>query len=130
MFLNGHAGNSSVIAGMRSKLAAEEGVSCLGYNYWDLPLVLDEMKKVSQTDKGSLGHAGEIETSLQLYLQPELVDMAAASWVSGVWGDPSSGTSEKGVSIIDTAVKALVKTLRDYYSGELENRLVMRKEIP
>ena len=129
LFLNGHAGNSSVIAGMRSKLAAEEGVSCLGYNYWDLPLVLDEMKKVSQTDKGFLGHASEIETSLQLYLQPELVDKAAATWVSGVWGDPSSGTSEKGASIIDTAVKALIKTLRDYYSGELENKLEWRKEI-
>ncbi len=47
LFLNGHAGNSPVIAAMRTKLAAEEGFSSLGYNYWDLPSVAEEIKKVS-----------------------------------------------------------------------------------
>ena len=129
LFLNGHAGNSPAVAAMRNKLAAEEGVSCVGYNYWDLSSVLERMKIVSQSDKGFIGHSGEIETSLQLYLQPELVDMDTATGVPGVWGDPSTGAREKGESIVNAAVNGLVKIIRDYHSGSLEEKSVFRKEI-
>mgnify|MGYP001026172657 CR=1 FL=1 len=129
LFLNGHGGNSAVIAAMRTKLADEEGACVIGYTYWDMPSVPEEMKAVSQSDKGFIGHAGEIETSLQLYLQPELVDMAAAVWVPGLWGNPSTGTREKGERIIHAAVNALVTILRDYHSGKLEDSLIWRKEI-
>ncbi len=78
-FLNGHGGNSPIIAAMRRKLAEEEGVSSsIGYNYWDISPTPEEMEAVSETDKGFIAHAGEIETSLQLYLQPELVDIGSA----------------------------------------------------
>jgi len=129
LFLNGHGGNSAVVAAMRTKLAAEEGISVVGYTYWDLPSVPEEWKRISQSDKGFVGHAAEIETSMQLYLQPELVDMGAAVWVPGVFGDPSTATREKGERLHKAAVNALVGLLRDYHSGELEDRLVWRKEI-
>jgi len=87
------------------------------------------MKIVSQSDKGFAGHAGEMETSLQLYLQPELVDMEAATWVPGVWGDPSTGSREEGESIVNAVVGALIKMLRDYHSGKLEDDLVWRREV-
>ncbi len=130
LFLNGHGGNSPAVASLRTKLAAEEGVSAMGYNYWEIPSVPEQiMKIVSQSDKGFAGHSGEMETSLQLYLQPELVDMAAATWVPGVWGDPSTGTREEGENIVNTVVSALVKMLRDYHSGKLEDDLVWRREV-
>ena len=129
LFLNGHGGNSAVVAAMRTKLAAEEGISVVGYTYWELPSVSEEWKKLCQSDKGFVGHAAEIETSMQLYLQPELVDMGAAVWVPGVFGDPSTATREKGERLHKAAVNALVGLLRDYHSGELEDRLVWRKEI-
>ena len=129
LFLNGHGGNSAVIAAMRDKLAAEEGMSAVSYNYWDLPSVPEVMKTVSESDKGFIGHAAETETSLQLFLQPELVDMSAAVWVPGLWGDPSTGTREKGERIVNAAVKALVKILHEYHSGRLEERLKWRKEV-
>jgi len=129
LFLNRHGGNSAIVAAMRHKLAAEEGASVIGYNYWDMPSVPEETKVVCQSDKGFVGHSGEFETSLQLYLQPDLVDMGAAVWVPGVWGDPSTGAREKGESIINAAVNALVNILRDYHSGKLADRLVWRKEI-
>ncbi|HEX76836.1 MAG TPA: creatininase family protein [Dehalococcoidia bacterium] len=129
LFLNGHGGNAAVVAAMQLKLADEEGVPSLGYTYWDMPAVPEQMKAISQSDKGSIGHSGEMETPLQLYLQPELVDMAAATWVPGVMGDPSAGTREKGERIVNAAVDALVKILRDYHSGSLEDRLIWRKEI-
>jgi len=129
LFLNGHGGNSAVVAAMRTKLAAEEGISVVGYTYWELPSVSEEWKRISQSDKGFVGHAAEIETSMQLYLQPELVDMGAAVWVPGVFGDPSTATREKGERLHNAAVNALVGILRDYHSGKLEDTLVWRKEI-
>ena len=129
LFLNGHGGNSAIVAAMRIKLAAEERLSCIATTYWDLPSVSEQIKKVSQSDKGFIGHGGEIETSLQLYLQPELVDQGAATWVPGLWGDPSTGAREKGESIVKIVVDALVKFLREYHSGILEDRLVWRKEV-
>lgn len=129
LFLNGHGGNSAVVAAMRTKLAAEEGISVVGYTYWELPSVPEEWKRISQSDKGFVGHAAEIETSMQLYLQPELVDMGAAVWVPGVFGDPSTATREKGELLHKAAVSALVSLLRDYHSGKLEDTLVWRKEI-
>ena len=101
----------------------------MGYTYWDMPSVSDEMKRVSTSDKGFVGHASEIETSMQLHLQPELVDMDAAQWVPGVWGNPASGDPKKGEHIIDAAVKALVKILNEYHSGQLQERLKWRKEV-
>ena len=129
LFLNGHGGNSAVVAAMRTKLAAEEGISVVGYTYWELPSVSEEWKRISQSDKGFVGHAAEIETSMQLYLQPELVDMGAAVWVPGVFGDPSTATRDKGERLHNAAVNALVGILRDYHSGKLEDTLVWRKEI-
>lgn len=129
LFLNGHGGNSAVVAAMRTKLAAEEGVSAVGYTYWEMPSVPEEWKAISQSDKGFVGHAAEIETSLQLYLQPELVDMGAAVWVPGVFGDPSTASREKGERLLSAGVSALIAILRDYHSGQLEDRLMWRKEI-
>jgi creatinine amidohydrolase/Fe(II)-dependent formamide hydrolase-like protein len=39
-------------------------------------MVPDELATWGETDAGSIGHAGEWETSLQLALRPELTDMA------------------------------------------------------
>lgn len=129
LFLNGHGGNSAVIAALRTKLATESGITAVGYTYWDLPGLGEEMKAACETDKGFIGHAAEIETSLQLYLQPEAVDPGAALWAPGVWGDPSRATRSKGERIYRAAVEALARVLREYHSGGLEERFTWRREI-
>jgi creatinine amidohydrolase len=129
LFLNGHGGNSPIITALRTKLAAEEGISVIGYNYWNISPTDEVLKAVSEADKGSIGHSGEAETSIQLYLQPELVDMDAADWTLGVSGDPTKGSREKGERIVNAAVDALVKLLRNYHSGKLEDALVWGREI-
>ncbi|MFH1169270.1 MAG: creatininase family protein, partial [Chloroflexota bacterium] len=135
-FLNGHGGNDFLVNSMRIKLATEDGVpSTVGYTWWNFPSVLEEMERVCESDKDCaprvgerdtsvIGHAGEREMSVQLYLQPELVDRDAAAWVKGVWGDPAAGTREKGERIVNAAVEALIKILRDYHSGRLEDGLI------
>lgn len=129
-FLNGHGANEFIIKAMRSKLANEEHVpSVIGYNWWGIPPVTEEMKNISQSDKGSIGHAGELETSIRMYLRPELVNSNAAVWVRGVWGDPSTGTRDKGERLISVAVDALVKILREYHSGELDGRILSGRQV-
>ena len=46
-------------------------------------MVPDELAAWSEADAGSIGHAGEWETSLQLALRPELTDMSRA--VGDMW---------------------------------------------
>jgi creatinine amidohydrolase/Fe(II)-dependent formamide hydrolase-like protein len=130
LFLNGHGGNGPMITAMRRELAAREGISTVGYAYWQLPGVNEEMRAMSESDKGVIGHAGEMETSLELYLQPELVDTTTAQWGPGVKGDPTKGTREKGERLVNAAVNGLIKILRDCHSGALEERLTLfRKDI-
>lgn len=125
LILSGHGGNAGIINSLCLKLTHEDGIPTATYTYWEMPSVTEELRRISQTDEGLgkdiIGHAGEIETSLQLYLQPELVDIGSAVQVPGVVGDPTSGNREKGEHIVNTAVNALVKILRDYQSGVTYN---------
>jgi creatinine amidohydrolase/Fe(II)-dependent formamide hydrolase-like protein len=107
-------------------LAQEEQlpISVVAYHWSELPTVAEEKNTVIEADKNSPGvkgaHAGEEETSINLYLQPELVDEGSASWTPGVLGDPSYGTREKGEHLVNAAVNGLVKVLRRHRNGELE----------
>ena len=123
LFLNGHGGNSAIVSAMRLKLNAEHGISVVGYTYWDLPGVTSAWLSVCETDAGFVGHAGEVETSLQLYLQPELVEMDKARWVPGMYGNPKHATREKGQSFFEAAVAGLIEILEELHSGALEKRL-------
>ncbi len=121
VFLNGHSGNEGAISSMRMKLMNEDYVpSCIGYAYYTL--VDEELKAISEVDF-TIGHAAEMETSLQLYLQPELVDKGAATWAPGVFGDPTKGTYEKGKRFFEAAVNTVVTLIQDYHSGKLEDAL-------
>lgn len=70
-------------------------------------------------------HAGEVETSLMLYLHPQWVQGTAdeaypsfpehilvrhkrAYWSSGVWGNPKAASAEKGHRIMEASVTALM----------------------
>ena len=130
LFLNGHGGNMPLVESIRLKLLEERGISSVhGFTYWGLPGVPEAMQAMSETDKGSIGHSGEFETSLQLLLQPELVDAAVAQWTSGVMGNPAAGSREKGNRLFHIVVDALVELLRRYHAGEYEDERNWRKDI-
>ena len=127
VFLNGHGCNMGVIDSMRRKLTHEDnGPSCIGYTYYTL--VEEELNTISEVDF-SIGHAAEMETSLQLYLQPELVDKEAVTWVPGVRGDPTKGTYEKGKRFFEEIVNTVVTLIQDYQSGKLEDALTWKCNI-
>jgi len=130
LLLNGHGGNSPLVESVRLKLWEQKRIASVhGFTYWQLPGVPEAMAAMSESDSGSIGHAGEWETSLQLFLQPEMVDIDHATWTSGVMGNPATGTREKGKRLFDIVVDALVTLLRRYRAGEYEDDRNWRKDI-
>ena len=87
---------------------------------------------------GSVWHAGELETSLMLYVKEELVDMKAATaefppvpllygkkpvpWrtfiESGAFGDASAATAEKGRELFELICRELQEQIRCIKEGE------------
>ena len=87
-------------------------------------------------------HADEAETSMMLYIAPELVDMSKAvkdydarpgrkgltrdpkgSGVyspTGIWGDPTLATREKGRVIVETTVREIVRQLKELVTLEIK----------
>jgi creatinine amidohydrolase len=98
-------------------------------HYTDLQNRLDPIaQKISEQEGGS--HADEIETSMMLFIDPLLVDMSRAVKDyyprsnpftltrrpsatgtysrSGVWGDPTIATREKGQLLVETLVAGIL----------------------
>jgi len=120
VLVNGHGGNRSWLGA----LALDEEIPYV--NYWDLvePSFLSELFPV---DLGSIGHAGQAETSAMLSAAPELVGTPSESFepivrandpfllpdmgASGVLGDPSAATAELGERFLAAVAEALAAVL-------------------
>lgn len=132
-FLNGHGGNAAVLDVAARDIHAATGLTCFCVqpSFW-----LQAPFEVSDLEARFGVHAGELETSLMLALEPSLVDMARAvthfpalpegellfgaasvAWLtrdwsaSGVFGDATLGSAEKGRALLDHAAERLVALL-------------------
>jgi len=136
ILLNGHGGNQQPTWVAAVKLA-EEDIWPLALTYWTM--APDELMAWSDADDGSIGHGGEWETSLQLYLRPHLVDMSRAvkdEWrlkfspdvgryatfperrremARGVMGDPLAASADKGERLFTVLLERLVALCREYH---------------
>ena len=128
LLLNGHGGNSSIVAGMRTKLGRRTESPSWGTTTGAFRHARGDAEPLPGR-QGFVGHSGEFETSMQFCLQPNSWRPGGV-WAPGAFGDPSAGTAEKGRGLIEAAVEALVRLLRAYHSGEVEERLLWRKEAP
>ncbi|HEY8279388.1 MAG TPA: creatininase family protein [Bdellovibrionota bacterium] len=107
------------------------------YSY--LPsMAAEEEKSVEQQEAGT--HADEIETSMMLYIAPEVVKMQLAQKdihtdrkgpftrdpnnqsghysPTGAWGDPTLATREKGALVVEARVKHIVDFLKAFSKKE------------
>jgi creatinine amidohydrolase len=75
LFLNGHGGNRGLVLTATMKLS-EAGVEVAAATYWDM--ITEEINQIRSGPVGSTGHSCELETSTQLAIQPENVDMSQA----------------------------------------------------
>lgn len=128
--------NTGVSTARALKLAAEElkqnGISL---KFTDIQSIGGEVEReVTEQEGGS--HADEIETSIMLYIKPEVVKMEGAVKdyrpkrgeggltrdpnkpgiysPSGVYGDATLATREKGQKIVEAMVKNIIHELKEF----------------
>ncbi|HWP49420.1 MAG TPA: creatininase family protein [Candidatus Limnocylindrales bacterium] len=77
LILNGHGGNRALINLVVNDFMRTHRTKILATSYWDL--AADEIRAIRKSEPGGMGHACELETSLQLYLRPNLVDTSQIS---------------------------------------------------
>lgn len=130
--INGHGGNTAPNWAVTTQLS-EEDIFPITFSYWQA--VREEMAAWAEADGDSVGHGGEWETSLQLYLRPQLIDrerMVADIFPNpysptlqsfaryaerrrdtargtGVMGNPLVSNREKGERLFEAIVSKLVQ---------------------
>jgi creatinine amidohydrolase len=121
-----------------AKELAAEGIilRCLNLLEVDKTLPADLLKQEGGT------HADESETSMMLYIAPETVDMTKAVKdfdprpgrkgltrnpqgkgiysPTGIWGDATLATREKGRVIVEATVQAIVRQVQDLIALDLD----------
>jgi creatinine amidohydrolase len=85
--VNGHGGNTAPNWAVTAQVSQED-IFPITFSYWQA--VREELLEWSEADEGSIGHGGEWETSLQLYLRPHLIDRSRI--VADVFPNPYSPT--------------------------------------
>jgi creatinine amidohydrolase len=140
-FSNGHGGNHSFLVNV-VKYAGERHPGVFVATEW-LHTTGPALERYRRSGRGGMGHGGELETSYVLHLRPELVHMDRATtetefinssdyymdWVeggklianppwsddttSGLYGDGTLGTAEKGRLWLAAAVEEKLDILRE-----------------
>jgi creatinine amidohydrolase len=134
VLLNGHGGNRSSLEVLGQELFVKFGLTVNTLAYWDL--VPDLVKSLKKSNSKGMGHSGELETSLMLYLAPQWVNQrdipqgllgvedegpteGIKRYVNmkehseqGVIGMPSAATPEIGAKLYQGALNALQKAIR------------------
>lgn len=132
VIVNGHGGNAGIVA-VCATMLADHGLRATAVSWWSL--LGTELETLAPRDAGHIGHAGQTETSVQLVLQPDLVDHAsvdgdqcadlpamrgttfagvgyapplpATESPFGVYGDAPAATAEIGAAVLDRAADRL-----------------------
>lgn len=134
-FINGHGGNVAVLDAAARDIRLETGLMCFCIQpaYW-----LQPPFEMSDQEARYGIHAGELETSLMLALEPGLVNLQAAvkhypdlegivqltgsasvAWLShdvsetGVFGDATRASQEKGQMLLAHASERLAKVIAE-----------------
>jgi len=129
---NGHGGNTHAIAAGVYELNAEKPE--MEVSHVDVCNFAPKDFKYEFLSEKAGRHANDYETSVMLFLNPNLVDMSKACKefpskkapsktskrtivdfkkysISGVWGDPRSATAVKGKEYFDIMVSELTKVI-------------------
>ncbi|HUK27689.1 MAG TPA: creatininase family protein [Candidatus Acidoferrales bacterium] len=133
--INGHGGNKATIDS--TLIEVKQLVPDLSiYSFTILDIVKQKFDHIRKSERGVVGHADEIETSMMLTIAPDCVNMSRAvceksllpeklsfesnnmtrisfAWKasevtkSGVIGDPASATAETGTILLDFAIQVI-----------------------
>lgn len=129
--ISGHAGKLhlfSIIEACEEFIKTHDNIRIFVYS--ELELIKPALKNIIETDYDS--HAGEIETSRILYINKnlvkknyktiqadeprffkgEIVKNKTVYWKSGIWGEPSKASPEKGSTTILLSAKKIIETIK------------------
>jgi len=136
VFVNGHGGNTQVLSFIGQRARIETGARIVRIDWW--MIAAEEISKICESE---VVHADEGETSMMLACRPDLVDMTKAvkdnltdelvheltggkpknmplvvvpfqTWSrTGVIGDATKASREKGEKILDAVVSNIVDFL-------------------
>lgn len=150
LIVNGHGSNRTLVEVAARQATMDSSVICAGFSYFELGL--DAIREVRESPRGWAAHADELETSLYLYLRPDGVrrdliqaennmlpsdfwwqDVEAGGsigmmeWWStfsrtGVLGDPTLATREKGEVLYNAMTERLAALVREFKARPMRPR--------
>lgn len=135
LFINMHNGNTPIISNLAKEYQRKYHIWCAQVDWWRF---IQSAGGDLCEHKGWMahGHASECATSILLYLHPELVDMSKALLVkpehpkygkypdfityhevkqistTGVLGDATNASKEKGKALVERGVDRIVEFMR------------------
>ncbi len=142
MIADGHGSNMPILELVARRTVLESNALCTTF-IWP-SLAPEEIRQVRESGRGGMAHACELETSVYLHLDAERVQMDKAKkdmnlpesefvWLdlmegsrslvmdhwsrfskSGVLGDPTVATAEKGKVVFEAVVNNFVKFAREF----------------
>lgn len=127
--VNGHGGNLRSLQSLAAELRDDPGILIVIYQWWTAIRSSERIREVFGPEE--MGHAAAAETSLNLYLHPDAVEMEEAvdeeparlptdglgfypeythdRTSSGVFGKASSADGEKGRLLFEESLNALIR---------------------
>lgn len=146
LLLNGHGGNMALLNTAVNTIGAEHtDIEVLSLTYFHL--IAEMIEEVRDSEPGGIMHGGELETSLMLHLRPDLVDEERMTSVyaertyellledlngsgplgrystfadhtdTGVMGDPTLASAEKGATLYEGVRDEMRKLLGDVHEA-------------
>jgi creatinine amidohydrolase len=152
LFLNGHGSNQNLVeTAARLVMLEHPGVLAAAAFHTSGEESARLIAEIRDSDYGGMAHACELETSMYLAIDPEAVDMdkavdergypagdhARLDWAdgplklmpwwssfsrTGVQGDATKGTAEKGEGLLEAAVAECVEYVRELLAKPLPER--------
>ncbi len=138
-FVNGHGGNAALLEMVARDIRLDNGLMVFSIqpSFW-----LEPPFKLSEQEKRFGIHAGDLETSLVLAMQPGFVRMdkrvkhypephfnvagSSQAWLtsdwseSGVFGDATVATAEKGQALLEYGSERLARLIEEISSFEVK----------
>lgn len=158
--LSGHGGNCSFLTNV-VKYAGErhyQAFVATAWLYLSGPRGIAAIQQYRQSPPGGMGHACELETSIMLFIRPDLVrmervvdevsfistDSYSMDWVesgalianppweddiqAGAYGAGSLGTAEKGETWLNEAIEEKIDHVKEIHH-QYAKRILRRKEL-
>ena len=150
LIVNGHGSNRILVEIAARQATMDNDVICAGFSYYEL--AREMIGKIRESPQGWAAHADEVETSLYLHLRPAGVrqekiaadnnmlpsdfwwqDLEGGARVgmmewwstfseTGVLGDPTLASREKGETLYQAATEELAALVREFQARPIRPR--------